>query len=187
MAVDSEQLVEEIVREFPDTWNYRDQFRFNRRWLNALCSGFQAMWEAGTMTPGIGPEPGPNPHSHTIVSLNPLLMSTPPKAVLSGVNGVTTIFADTVSLAVSQHLIEKTTTDIIDGTFLHIHQFLSVGNEDDLTDRIVLALQATGLFNVGASVLPTWFRAFSAALLEHLRQNASMEGAAGAGHIHILL
>jgi hypothetical protein len=188
MAVVGDQLAEEIIAAFPPTWNYRDKSRFNRQWLDALCSGFQSMWQAGTMTPGPGPPPGPNPHTHTLLPLVPATMAAPPKAVLAGKNGVTTLFADTISAQVALFVTANTTLDVQDGTVPHQHLFLAFGDPNTLSNQITSALQATGLFNVGASVLPVWFNAFSSALLAHLTANAATDAlGAGADHVHALL
>lgn len=188
MAVIGTQLAEDVIAAFPPTWNYRNKDAFNRRWLDALCAGFEAMWKAGIMTPGAGPPPPASyPHTHTLTTLVAATMAAPPKAVLSGVGGRTTIFADAISDAVSTFLVANTTMDIIDGAIVHIHSFLTFGSASALSAQIQAALQATGLFNVAASVLPVWLDAFSSALLLHLQANAGMVLALGAGHVHVLL
>lgn len=187
MAVVGAQLAEDIIAAFPPTWNYRNVAAFNRRWLDALCDGFQAMWQAGTMTPGTGPPPaGTYNHTHTLVALVSATMAAPPKAILTGVGGRTTIFADTISAQVAAFLVANTTMDIIDGAITHIHSFTAFGDSNTLSTDIQTALQATGLFNVGASVLPVWFNAFSSALLAHLLANAGMVTNEGSSHVHVL-
>jgi hypothetical protein len=114
-------------------------------------------------------------------------MAAPPKAVLTGSGGRTTVFVDTLSAQVSAFLLANTVMDVQDGTVPHIHLYTGFGLPDDLASQIVSALQATGLFNVAGSVLPIWFQSFSSALLLHLQANADMVISSGAGHVHLLL
>ena len=139
------------------------------------------------MTLGTGPPPAATYlHTHTLVALVSATMAAPPKAILTGAGGRTTIFADTISAQVAAFLVANTTMDIIDGAVLHLHSFTAFGDANTLSINIQTALQATGLFNVGASVLPVWFNAFSSALLAHLLANAGMAMALGSGHVHVL-
>ncbi len=189
MAVSGTQLAQEISDLFTRA-DYSDQSRFNRRWLNALCDGFETMWTGGQLLPGPGPPPGPNPHTHTFVpatGLDPTQMAGPPKDLFTGKDGVTGVFIDIVTTQTALFLIANTTMDIQDGTAAHKHLFLAFGVAAALESVLSAAVQGTGVFRVEDSFLPEWFEAFSSGLLAHLTSNADMAVAAGAGHTHVLL
>jgi hypothetical protein len=188
MAVVGSALAEDIVAAFAPRMNYSDPTRFNRQWLNALCDGFASMWQAGLMTLGAGPPPaGSYSHIHTVTVLDPVTMSTPPKAIVSGPQGRPDTFVDVVSNQVSAFLIANTVMDLQEGSVLHAHLFTSFGVANALSDQITSALQATGLFNVAGSFLPVWIQGFSSALLAHMQTNADMTQFSGANHVHALL
>jgi hypothetical protein len=194
MAVSATQLVTEITNRFPSTWDFSDPSTFNRRWLDALCAGFQTMWQAGVLTPGPGPPPGPNLHTHVLVTgtgLVPASMSGPPKAVGTGKDGLGGTFADTLAVQTSSFLIVNTKMTTVDGTTPHIHSFTTppgtFGQGTALATQIKNALASTGNFRVEASAMPQWLQAFSDGLIAHLTAAATMTPAGAAVHVHPLL
>ena len=188
MTVVGSVLAEDVATAFAPRLNYSDPRGFNRQWLNALCDGFASMWQAGLITPGAGPPPpGSFPHTHTVITLVPATMSTPPKALVSGPQGRTDIFVDTVAAQVSAFLTANTVMDIQEGSVPHVHLFTAFGTATTLADQITVALQATGLFNVTGSFIPVWLQEFSSALLVHMQANADMVLSSGAAHVHALL
>lgn len=187
MAVSATQLVTEITNRFPGTWDFSNPSTFNRRWLDALCAGFQTMWVAGVMSPGPGPPPGPNLHTHLLTALVPASMSGPPKAIGTGKDGLGGTFADTLAAQTSAFLIANTVMDVQDGTALHAHLFTTFGLGNTLATQIKNALTSTGSFRVEASAMPQWLQAFADGLIAHLTAAAAMTPAGAAVHVHPLL
>lgn len=188
MAITGGALAEAIIEKFPPTWNHSNPAAYNRRWLDALCQGFQTMWNSGVMTSGTGPPPsGTYLHTHTLVSLNSSLMAAPVRQLWAGKDGLTFVFADIITANVASFLVANTQMQVVDGNVLHVHPFTSFGAADALSSQLLSALAATGRFNVGASVMPQWFTAFASGLLEYLLASAETFQAVGNGHVHALL
>jgi hypothetical protein len=192
MPISASGLVSEIMSNFPPEWDYSIREAPNRRWLDAVCSGFVAMWISGSMSLGSGPPPdGVFPHTHLLLDLPSGVMSDSSRFPFRGKDGVTDIFIKALSDRTSQFLTVNTVMSTVSGGALHIHQFTSFGNPDSLVSAIsrdISLLRRSGevIFNVGQSALPQWLRAFSRGVIFHLLGNASMVPAVGSGHTHIL-
>lgn len=166
MAVDKDQLAEDIVAQFPQDWGWAAG-RANRQWLDALCTGFESMWIAGLLTAGACSLPGPTPHTHTVATLVAATMDAP--ALALGFTPNASSFSSLVAAAVSAHLIANTKMDILDGCIPHVHSF--VVGDFGLDTALAAEIKKTPLTGPGIEVFAD---GFSAGLISHLEGNASM-------------
>jgi hypothetical protein len=177
MPVVAATLVNDIIGEFPGDWVW-DPGDPNYTWLNAICTGFQSMWAAGTMTPGLGPPPvGSYPHTHSI-TLVPTLMSAPVPPYTAQAQA----FVTNLCASVANHLM-LTTMAVMDGMVIgHTHLPFTFQPPAALAGLIISGGGVTGI------AIPDFANAFATGLMNHMTSNAQMGGSLGGmGHTHVLL
>ena len=171
MAISATGLRDEIILLFPPTWSWIPT-QSNYDWLTLLCSGFRDMWIAGTLTTGTCGGSPPTPHTHTLATLTPALMSAPPKTL--GFSAIADLFVDAIAAETASFLLAGTTLDVLfpDACVPHTHTFTSFGTDSVLAG--VITSEAALIGAAGPGISP-WATAFASGLVAHLLANAALD------------
>jgi hypothetical protein len=189
MAVSASGLLDDVIAAFPAEWNWDDWSSIdpglpsnppNRVWLEALCTGFVSMWQAGVLSPGLGPPPaGSYPHPHTLTTL----VSSTMIASLPAYTADATMVANAIANGTVTHLLANTVIAVADGAATHKHSFTGFGLEASLVSTILGLVT----FPSPSTSFQQYLDGFATGLLGHLGSNADMAVAVGTGHVHTLL
>lgn len=196
--IDVDTITNNIISEFPGTWNYNDRGMHNRQWLDALVNGFYSMWTVGLTVADTGPTGGgSSPHTHSalipaspsISGLVALTMATPPNSLFVGAGGKTKIFVDAICDSCSLYLMSNVEFDVKDGeNLLHIHSVVDAGDSKEMSQQIQDSLSTTGIFNFNKGSSKIWLDSFCEGIIISLNDSGTTDVpiVAGVVHTHIL-